>query len=84
MTPEVATLGATKWFATQACAIQQKQATINCSKSEGTAFPAMALLQKACQLQKDELKEARSVWENRTGRKSEKDGNDGDLSAHSI
>ncbi len=38
----------------------------------------MALLQRACQLQKDELKEARSVGENRNGLKSEKDGNDDD------
>ena len=78
-TPDVATLGATRWFATQACAIQQKQATISCTKSEGRAFPALTLLKKACQLQQDELKEARSVWENRTGGKSRNDGIEDDL-----
>jgi hypothetical protein len=78
-TPEVASLGATKWFSRMACAIQQKQATINCSKSEGQPFPAVTLLQKACQLQMTELKEARSAWENRTGKKSQNDGLDDDL-----
>ncbi len=38
-----------------------------------------ALLQKACQLQKAELKEASSVWESRTGRKSGNDGIEDDL-----
>ncbi len=79
MTPEVATLGATKWFSRMACAIQQKQATINRSKSEGQTFPAVTLLQKACQLQMNELKEARSAWESRTGQKSQNDGLDDDL-----
>jgi hypothetical protein len=75
----VASLGATKWFSRMACAIQQKQATINCSKSEGQPFPAVTLLRKACQLQMTELKEARSAWESRTGRKSRNDGLDDDL-----
>ena len=79
LTPEVATLGATKWFSRMACAIQQKQATINFSKAEGKAFPAVTLLKKACQLQMDELKEAREAWENRVGRKSRNDGLDDDL-----
>jgi hypothetical protein len=80
-TPEVASLGAAKWLSRMACAtrIQQKQATINCSKSEGQPFPAVTLLQKACQLQMTELKEARSAWENRTGKKSQNDGLDDDL-----
>ena len=39
----------------------------------------MTLLQKACQLQTDELKAARSVWERRTGRKSGNDGIEDDL-----
>jgi hypothetical protein len=37
MTPEVATLGATKWLSRMACAIQQKQATISYSKSVSDA-----------------------------------------------
>jgi hypothetical protein len=39
----------------------------------------MALLQKACQLQKDEPKEARSVWDSHTGGKSVNDGTEDDL-----
>jgi hypothetical protein len=78
-TPEVASLGATKWFSRMACAIQQKQATIYCPKSEGQTFPAVTLLQKACQLQMTELKEALGAWESRTGKKSQNDGLDDDL-----
>ena len=79
-------LGATKWFANKACAlqVQQKKPTIRHSTSEEEILPAVTLLQKAYQLQESELKAARETWENRTGcnLKSRTDGriaSDGDI-----
>ena len=79
MTPDVATLGATKWFANKACALQQKKLTIRNATSDKEIFPAVTLLQKAYQLQEQELKTARAIWENRTGCKSRADGIDDEI-----
>ena len=78
-TPDVATLGASKWFARMACALQQKKVTIRQASSAGETFPAVTLLQKAYQMQETELKEARATWESRTGCKSKMDGIDDEI-----
>ena len=78
-TPDVAMLGASKWFARMACALQQKKATIRQASSAGETFPAVTLLRKAYQMQETELKEARETWESRTGCKSRMDGIDDEI-----
>ncbi len=80
-TPDVAVLGASKWFARMACALQQKKATIRQAGPEGELFPAATLLRKAYQMQETELKEARENWESRTGCKSRMDGIDDELAS---
>ncbi len=47
-TPDVADLGAHKWFSLQACAIGQKEIAGRKAQAEGACFPAATLLKEAC------------------------------------
>jgi len=78
-TPNVADLGAQKWFSLQTCAIAQKEVAVRNATVGGTCFPAVTLLHDACRRQKEELQEARTVWEQRTGRRLGADGRDDEL-----
>ena len=78
-TPDVADLGAQKWFSLQTCAIGQKEVASRKAQAEGSCFPAVTLLKEACKRQKEELGEARAVWEQRTGRRLGADGRDDEL-----
>ena len=78
-TPDVADLGAHKWFSLQTCAIGQKEVAGRKAQAEGACFPAVTLLKEACKRQKSELEEARAVWEKRTGRRLGADGRDDEL-----
>jgi hypothetical protein len=78
-TPDVADLGAQKWFSLQTCAIGQKEVASRKAQAEGSCFPAVTLLKEACKRQKEELGEARAVWEKRTGPRLGADGRDGEL-----
>jgi hypothetical protein len=78
-TPDVADLGAHKWFSLQICAIGQKEVAGRKAQAEGACFPAVTLLKEACRRQKAELEEARAVWEKRTGRLLGADGRDDEL-----
>ena len=78
-TPDVADLGAQKWFSLQSCAIAQKEVAVRNATVGGTCFPAVTLLHDACRRQKEELQEARTVWEQRTGRRLGADGRDDEL-----
>jgi hypothetical protein len=75
-TPDVADLGAQKWFSLQTCAIGQKEVA---GRKAQAGFPATTLLKEACKRQKAELEEARTVWEKRTGRRLGADGRDDEL-----
>ena len=78
-TPDVADLGAQKWLSLQTCAIAQKEVASRKAQADGTCFPAVTLLREACKRQKEELGEARTVWEKRTGRRLGADGRDDEL-----
>ena len=78
-TPDVADLGAQKWFSLQTCAIGQKEAAGRKAQAEGACFPAVTLLAEACKRQKEELGKARAVWEKRAGRRLGADGRDDEL-----
>ena len=78
-TPNVADLGAQKWFSLQTCSIAQKEVAVRNAQAGGIFFPAANLLRDACRRQKEELQEARTVWEQRTGRRLGADGRDDEL-----
>ncbi len=78
-TPDVADLGAQKWFSLQTCAIGQKEVAGRKAQAEGACFPAMTLLKVACKRQKEEVGKARAVWEKRTSRQLGADGRDDEL-----
>ena len=78
-TPDVADLGAQKWFSLQTCAIAQKEAAGRSAQLDGSCFPATTLMREACRRQKEELQEARGAWERRTGRRLGADGRDDEL-----
>ena len=59
--------------------IAQKEVAVRNAQAGGTFFPAANLLRDACRRQKEELQEARTVWEQRTGRRLGADGRDDEL-----